>query len=249
VRAEELSASRGDPSYVWRAGQERRLELVRRYAPLEGRQVLDAGCGLGLYSLAFQRFAPRVFGVDIELERARQARQRAVNAAVSPAERLPFADDTFDIVFSHEVIEHVRDDRLAVGEMVRVARPGGRVVIFCPNRWWPFETHGHFWRGRYHFGNTPLINYLPDILRDKLAPHVRAYTGRRLTALLGGLPVRILVHRRIFPGFDKLALRSPLSARLARSLSYALENTPLQVAGLSHLLVVEKTGPYSWPKG
>ncbi|MBN1886452.1 MAG: class I SAM-dependent methyltransferase [Thermoflexales bacterium] len=238
--AEELSARRGDPSYVWRAGQERRLELVRRYAPLEGKQVLDAGCGLGLYSLAFGRFTPRVFGVEIEPARAGQARQSAVDVAVSPAERLPFADGTFDIVFSHEVLEHVADDRLAVGEMVRVARPGGRVVIFCPNRWWPFETHGHFWRGRYHFGNTPLINYLPDPLRNKLAPHVRAYTGHKLKALLAGLPVHLVVHRRVFPGFDKLALRSALSARLARGLSYTLENTPLQVAGLSHLLVVEK---------
>lgn len=43
----EQAARRGNPSFVWRAGQERRLALVRRYAPLEGRRVLDVGCGLG----------------------------------------------------------------------------------------------------------------------------------------------------------------------------------------------------------
>ena len=75
------------------------------------------------------------------------------------------------------MIEHVTDDAAAAAEMVRVVAPGGRIVIFCPNRLYPFETHGHYWRGRYHFGNTPLINYLPDPLRNRLAPHVRAYTG------------------------------------------------------------------------
>ena len=68
-------------------------------------------------------------------------------------------------------------------EAFRVLRPGGRVILFCPNRWYPFETHGHYWRGRYHFGNTPLLNYLPDVLRNRLAPHVRAYTAHGLRDL------------------------------------------------------------------
>ena len=65
----------------------------------------------------------------------------------------------------------------------RVTAPGGRIVMFCPNRFYPFETHGHYWRGEYHFGNTPLINYLPSALRDRFAPHVRAYSGAALKAL------------------------------------------------------------------
>ncbi len=236
----DKASSRGEPSYVWRAGQERRLQLVNRYAPLAGRSVLDVGCGLGMYTAAFRRFTPAVFGVEIEFERAAQACSRAAGVAVSPGERLPFADDTFNVVFSHEVIEHVADDVLAAREMVRVARPGGRIVVFCPNRWWPFETHGHYWRGRYHFGNTPLINYLPDVWRNRLAPHVRVYTGRRLRSLFASLPVQVVVHLRIFPGFDNVAARHPALGRLVRGVTYALENTPLQVLGLSHFLVVQK---------
>ncbi len=237
----DKAASCGEPSYVWRTGQERRLQLVRRYVQLEDRCVLDVGCGLGLYTWALGRFTPHVFGVEIEPERAVQAQKRAAGVAVAPGEYLPFASDSFDVVFSHEVIEHVNDDVLTAREMVRITRPGGRVVVFCPNRWWPFETHGHFWRGRYYFGNTPLINYLPDRWRNKLAPHVRVYTGRRLRALFDGLPVRVVAHARIFPGFDKVAARHVMLARLVRGATYALENTPLQVFGLSHLLVLEKT--------
>ena len=68
-------------------------------------------------------------------------------------------------------------------EMVRILKPGGRIMMFAPNRWYPVEQHGHYWRGQYHFGNTPLINYLPDIFRNHLAPHVRTYTARGLRRL------------------------------------------------------------------
>jgi SAM-dependent methyltransferase len=140
-------ATRGEPSYVWRAGQERRFRQVRHWAPLEGRCVLDVGCGLGMYTAAFLRETPHVFGVEIERERALEARERAAGIVQTPGERLPFPDATFDVVFSHEVLEHVADDRACVAEMVRVTRTGGRIVIFVPNRLYPFETHGIFWRG------------------------------------------------------------------------------------------------------
>ena len=68
--------------------------------------------------------------------------------------------------------------------------PAAADIIFCPNRLYPFETHGHYWRGQYHFGNTPFVNWLPDPLRDRLAPHVRAYTKAGLVEVFEGLPVR-----------------------------------------------------------
>ena len=125
-------------------------------------------------------------------------------------------------------------------EMVRVLRPTGRAIIFCPNRLYPFETHGHYWRGQYHFGNTPLINWLPDPLRDRLAPHVRAYTRRGLQALFTGLPARIVHHTVIYPGYDNVIRRRPELGRLVRRVTYGLEESPLRWLGLSHFLVVEK---------
>ena len=153
---------------------------------------------------------------------------------------MPYAANTFDLVLSHEVIEHVTDDRQALAEMARVLRPGGRAVIFCPNRWYPFETHGHYWRGVYHFGNTPLINYLPNPLRNRLAPHVRAYTRRGLRRLLDGLPVRVVHHTRIMGADDNIIARAPLAGRLLRNALHLAEKSPLRMLGLSHLLVIEK---------
>ena len=117
---------------------------------------------------------------------------------------------------------------------------GGRIVVFVPNRLYPFETHGIFWRGRYHFGNVPLVNWLPMHLRDRLAPHVRAYTTRGLQRLFDGLPVRVVRHTRVFPGYDKIVARAPALGRALRAVTYALERTPLRAFGLSHLLIVER---------
>lgn len=235
------AAERGNPSFVWRAGQERRLAMLNAAAPLAGKRVLEFGCGIGLYLREIRRYTPHVFGFDIEIERLQDGRARGVEGLVAAAgERLPFADASFDVVFSNEVLEHVQDDRAACREIARVLRAGGRAVIFAPNRWYPFETHGIYWRGHYHFGNKPFVNWLPDGLRNALAPHVRAYTARQLRALFDGTPMRVVSHTQVFPGFDNLVARTGAAGRALRTTLYHLEASPLRAFGLSHLLVMEK---------
>lgn len=238
----EIAAQRGEPSYVWRAGQERRLQMVAKWATLENASVLVDGCGVGMYSTTFiRRYGAKVEAIDIELPRVQDARENGTDAAVvGAAEHLPYPADTFDTVFSHEVIEHVVDDREAAAEMVRVAKRGGRIVIFCPNRWYPFETHGHYWRGQYHFGNTPFINYLPDPLRNRLAPHVKAYSKRSLRRLFDRQPVNVVHHSRVYGGYDNIIARLGTAGRVIRDTLYRFEGTPLDTFGLSHFLVLEK---------
>jgi SAM-dependent methyltransferase len=244
---QDKAISLGHPSYVWGFGQERRMDLIRCYASLEGKAILDVGCGLGMYVRAFRRFSHDVHGVDIDEEKVAQASETLPNIRVAPAERLPYPDETFDVVLSHEVIEHVEDDRQAIVEAVRVLRrkaeqPSGRLIVFAPNRLYPFETHGAYWGGRYHFGNIPLINYLPNRWRGHFCAHVRAYTSRDLRQLLSGLPVKVVVHTQIYPGYDKIVHRHPALGRILRRATYLMEHTPLRALGLSHFLVVEKIG-------
>ena len=234
---------RGRPSYSWRFGQDRRLEMVRRFVDLEGARVLDVGCGIGTYVRRFRQFSDDVHGVEVEPERVAEASAELPNIVEGRGESLPYPDGHFDLVFSNEVIEHVDDDRRTAAEMVRVTRPGGSIVIFAPNRLYPFETHGAYLRGRYVFGNIPLINWLPDPLRDRFAPHVRAYTGRGLRALFSGHPVELVHHRVIYPGFDNLSARSPRLGGMLRRLLYVAETTPLHAFGLSHFLVLRKPDP------
>lgn len=236
-----LAAQRGEPSYVWRSGQERRLQMILKQTDLHDKHILEFGCGLGMYASQFiRRFSAEVDAFDIEHERIHEARAEVPRAIVSQGEALPYPSASFDLVFSNEVIEHVRDDRLAAAEMVRVSKPGAYMMLFCPNRWYPFETHGHYWRGQYHFGNTPLINYLPDRWRDQLAPHVRAYTRKSLLRLFEAQPVSVVHHGVIFGGYDNIIARAPGLGKLLRGLLYPLEKTPLSFLGLSHWLVLQK---------
>lgn len=234
------AASRGLPSYLWRAGQDRRMAMLERHLRLPGARALDLGCGLGMYTARLAEAGADATGLEIDWPRAVEARRRGLPVVAAVGEALPFADATIDAILSHEVLEHVADDAACAREIARVLAPGGRAAIFVPNRWWPFETHGIFWRGAYRFGNIPLVNYLPDPLRNRLVPHVRVYTARGLRERFAGLPVRVIHHDRVFPGYDKLAARRPRLGALLRRLTYALERTPLSAFGLSHLLVVER---------
>ncbi|MCD4674052.1 MAG: class I SAM-dependent methyltransferase [Anaerolineaceae bacterium] len=238
----DKAALRGEPSYIWRAGQERRMEMIRKAAGerLHGR-ILENGCGIGSYLQRLNKDASQAAGLEIEWERCREAHQLGANVLCGVGEKLPFAESYFDLILSHEVLEHVQDDRQAVSEIVRVLRPGGRLVLFVPNRGYPFETHGIYWRGEYHFGNKPLVNYLPRPLRDRLAPHVNIYSRRDLTRLFDGLPVKMIKRTIIFGAYDNIITRRPALGKILRAVLQALEKTPLRVLGLSHFWVIEKT--------
>lgn len=231
----------GNPSYVWRFGQERRLEMVKRYVALEGARVLDIGCGLGAYVRRFSDFTPEAYGIDIDAPRVAEGAEAGLTGlGVALSESLPFADGVFDGVLLNEVIEHVQSDRETIREALRVTRPGGRVVIFAPNRFYPFETHGVYLGEKYVFGNIPLVNYLPDVLRNRLVPHARAYTRGGLEAITKGLPGRWVDWTVIFPGFDNVLASRPALGRALRRTTYAMEHNWLKRLGLSHLLVLER---------
>ena len=237
----EKAALRGEPSYVWREGQRRRLKMIVEAAgPRLGGQVLDDGCGVGMYVEHLAHLSGHITGLEYDFSRARTASSGAGSILNAASESLPFAASSFDLVVSHEVIEHVHDDGLAVREMVRVLKPGGRAVIFCPNRGYPFETHGIYWGGKYHFGNKPFVNWLPRPLRDRLAPHVRVYAPRDLERLLTGTQARVVQRTVIFGGYDNLVGSFGLLGRALRALLQFLESTPLRVFGLSNFWVIER---------
>lgn len=236
------AALRGEPSYVWRAGQQRRLEMIVKYAGERiHEKALENGCGVGMYVEKLTALGADVTGLEYDLERAREARvnsEKIINAA---GEFLPLPSLTFDLILSHEVIEHVQDDRSAISEMIRVLKVGGRAVIFCPNRGYPVETHGIFWKGKYYFGNKPFVNYLPRAWRDKLAPHVRVYSRRDLQKLFDGLPVKFIERTIIFGAYDNIIARTGIFGRIIRAVLQFMEATPLKILGLSHFWVVERT--------
>ncbi|MCH7953916.1 MAG: class I SAM-dependent methyltransferase [Chloroflexi bacterium] len=238
AEATDKRAIRGHASQIWTPGLERRLALVRRHVPLEGKRILDAGCGVGAFVRRLREFTPNVQGFDIERESVLRGIEEVPGLGVAVAEHLPYRDGTFDVILMHEVLEHVDDDLESLREMHRVLAPGGRLVVFCPNRLYPFETHGIFIGKNYHFGNWPLVNYLPDVLRDRLVPHARVYTKRKLRRIYRKAGFRAQVHSIVYPGFDHIMARRKYVGRALRGLLYPLENSGLRIFGLSHFVVL-----------
>jgi len=237
----QKAALRGEPSYVWRAGQQRRLEMIVHAAGerIQGN-ILENGCGVGMYVEHLAPLDGKIFGLEYDFERAIEAARNSPRILNAACESLPLPSSTFDLILSHEVIEHVQDDRVAICEMVRVLRPGGRIVLFCPNRGYPFETHGIYWKGKYYFGNKLFVNYLPRTWRNQFAPHVRIYSTRDLEKLFDGLPVKFIVRTVIFGAYDNIIVRFGAFGKILRAILQFLEKTPLKIFGLSHFWLIER---------
>jgi SAM-dependent methyltransferase len=95
-------------------------------------KVLDAGCGSGRNMLELSDFGD-VYGVDISPHSVEQAHERGLeNVQVGSLTGLPFADGEFDLITSLDVIEHIEDDVAVLRELLRVARPGGALLLTVP---------------------------------------------------------------------------------------------------------------------
>src|SRR5438067_9203443 len=231
----------GHPSYVWRRGQDRRLALIRQYVELRAKRILDVGCGLGMYVSQFRQFSDDVYGVDIDPHKIGRASEWLSNLRVAPAEELPFESESFDVILLNEVIEHVDDDRQTIREAYRVLAPGGHIVVYAPNRLYPFETHGFFFAGKYHGPcNLPILaNWVPNFVRNYFATHVRIYTQDGIEQLFDGLDVDFVVQSHIFPGCDNWAERG-MMGRFFRDLMHLVEQSWLRRFGISHFIVARK---------
>ena len=106
-----------------------------------GEWLLDAGCGGGRHCVGALELGASCVGLDLDLSELRRARDAieargavAGSASVSQADvfRLPFKDGQFDRVICAEVMEHVHDYEAALGELVRVLRPGGSMGVTIP---------------------------------------------------------------------------------------------------------------------
>lgn len=241
------AARLGNPSFVWRSGQERRLKIIQQHVKLKDQIILDLGCGVGEYVRAFSREGGIAIGCDIEPSRVFEAREKSIQQEnskltylVAEGEKLPFLDNSLDIVVMNEVIEHVTNDQITLREISRVLRYEGYCIIFAPNKLFPFETHGIYIGKRYIFGNIPFINWLPRTIRDKLVPHARVYGHQDWPRLIANTDLKIIEHTYVYPGFDNLEKKWGLLGRIIRKACYRAEKNWLQRFGLSHFLILVK---------
>lgn len=159
----------GDNALLY--AEERRLRSWFDPVKLQGRDILDAGCGTGRYLRRLQEFQPRSISMmDFSpnmIEHARSKIDGSVPVAlhVARVEQPPFRDRSFDFVLCTLVLGHVRNLGAAIGELARVTRSKGAVVISC------FHPFGHLlgWQRTFRSEGTVLaVDYFRHLHSDYL---------------------------------------------------------------------------------
>lgn len=184
---------------------------------LNGLRVLEIGPGAGGHSALFATYGAHMTSIDVTQERALATQKKfdllgdgtTGNAAQGDAENLPFADETFDIVYSNGVLHHTRDTEKAIDEAHRVLRRGGRAVIMLyskgsVNYWFSLWfcvgiLKGSILRSRNWLGHAS--EWIGDAPQTATNPITRCYTGRQIRNLFNKFD-RVHIRKSEFNGGD-----------------------------------------------
>jgi ubiquinone/menaquinone biosynthesis C-methylase UbiE len=195
-----------DEHHWWYRGRREVIEQeLARLALNPEARALDAGCGSGRTLLELARYCRDVAGLELNPEAADVARERGdFDVHTGRVEALPWEEQTFDLITCLDVIEHTPDDTVALGELRRVSRPGGWLLLTVPAYqalWSSHDEMNHHYR-RYS--------------RQRLARAVTASGWRleRMTSFNGlllapAVLVRLTQRRRSTEGRYTSELRLP----------------------------------------
>lgn len=161
-----------------------REELVRLASPAPGGNVLDVGTGCGSMAVVLAQHGFDVTTVDLDTQSIECVRERARQAGKAVADRihfvrgdalrLPFDGQSFDAVFSFDSLHHLPDCDAAVGEMLRVLRPGGVFAAADVNERGSRAIDEVFARkDEAHFHNQCRVDVVAKILSEKGIPYHR----------------------------------------------------------------------------
>ncbi len=129
----ELQTHRAEDRHWWYRGRRNVLDVALcRLALPERARILDAGCGSGRNMVELARYG-EVTGVELSATSVAVARGRGVGEVVEGSVlEMPFAEDSFELAVSLDVIEHLEDDEAALKELRRVVSPGGALLVTVP---------------------------------------------------------------------------------------------------------------------
>jgi 2-polyprenyl-3-methyl-5-hydroxy-6-metoxy-1,4-benzoquinol methylase len=162
--------------------------LIRETAgPLDGLRILDLGCSRGLLLERFRRYSGvELVGAELDPKDRAEAERRGIHVDAFQINvfdgdqitaRLPYEDESFDVVIAAEIVEHIVDTEGFVRELDRILRPEGTLFLSTPNiLWWKYRL-------------DVLVGRYPDPLEHKLHygtdfGHVRTFTPALLRELV-----------------------------------------------------------------
>ena len=118
--------------------------LLEMLEPSPGEQILDAGCGTGIFTIDVLRHGAKLTGLDISAPMVAKAHKKLksdeFDATCGDMCALPFQNNSFDKVFSMTAIEFIPDAQAVIGELTRVVKSGGTIVVTTLNSLSPWAT-------------------------------------------------------------------------------------------------------------
>jgi len=170
------------------------IHSFAQFTRYHGKKVLEVGVGAGTDFLQWARAGALAYGIDLAQEsiehariRLEQEKLRAVELRKGDAEAIDFPSDFFDLVYSWGVIHHSPDTPKALGEIVRVTKPGGEIRVMIYNR--HSITALMVWLRRCVLAGRPWHSLSYAIANYVESPGTKAYTRREAISLLASLPV------------------------------------------------------------
>jgi SAM-dependent methyltransferase len=172
------------------------MPSVMGFDEFKGKRLLEVGCGMGTDLLQFARGGALCTGVDLTPRSVEISSlhfglyDMRADFVLGDGERLPFADESFDVVYSNGVLHHTPDTVQAVREVHRVLRPGGlaRVMLYHRNSlyyWTEIILHRGLLRGHFLRGHSPeeIMSRYVEYSSAEARPLVKVYSRRQARAL------------------------------------------------------------------
>jgi SAM-dependent methyltransferase len=230
---------------------QKRIKLITPYLK-QNINFLDCGCGGGEYvKIIRNNFAVNALGIEYLAEKVALAKNdRSISNYIQQGdiEILPFPNGFFEVILLNEVLEHVPNENQALAEIYRVLKNNGILIIFSPNRWYPFETHGTFLKNTKikipHY--IPGIPYIPLPVGYLFLDYwARNYWPYELARIAKHNKFKILKRNYLWQTFENISGHQPFLIKiispLLRVIANFCEKTPLiNKMGASQVLVLRK---------
>jgi len=212
------------------------MRSVMGFDSFAGAKLLEIGCGMGTDLMQFARGGARCTGVDltprsIEITRHRFALYNVPgDFMIADGEHLPFANASFDVVYSNGVLHHTPDTERAIREAHRVLRPGGiaKVMLYhrhSLNYWGEMILHRGLLRGELLRGSSPeeIMSRYVEYSEHGGRPLVKVYSRREARVLFAPFSeIKVEVEQMIRQELSLFAplIPEPLFRRLRRRLGW-----------------------------
>ncbi len=155
--------NRVEDSHWWYVGRrailESFLEGIIQKSKIENPRILDVGCGTGGNLEMLEKFGVAE-GVDVSDDALEFCKAKGLRVHKGLAEKLPFEDESFDVVTALDVIEHLDDDVAGLKEMNRVLKTGGRTLIFVPAFMWLWGVQDDVSNHRIRYTKKQIVERL-----------------------------------------------------------------------------------------